>query len=411
MFLPREHMFLRLKHRISPNTKKEKYLFSKKKSINIFYHYQIFVTFASSNINYINYSLKTKTLMKQILRYSMMMALMLVCAMGNAKTIRVYKKATTVESGKAYLIAANVGDNKLKVATLMTNNYGYLSVVDATDVSGEVEMEDATSDYTITATDGGYTLQMSDGRYLYQQGTYNSFNFNAAPTEGQVWTIEAQTDGTFKITNVSKSKYVQYSTGYKSYGSYASAQDGGVLPNLYVFDKTKEVPDDPNAKGSEANPYTVADVQALTGDFPSAKVWVKGYIAGCVNTSKGSELSTADPVATNIGLSATAQVESVIPVQLSAGEVRTALNLADNAGNLGKEVLVYGNIATYCGATGVKTVTAYKLTGNSVSIVTNINIAKADTTADAPVYNLKGQKVEAGYKGLVIKNGKKVMQK
>lgn len=172
--------------------------------------------------------------MNKILRYSLVALMAMVCAMGNAKTIRVYKKATAVESGKAYLIAANVGEGALKVATLMTNNYGYLSVVDAKDVNGVVEMEETTSDYTITSTDGGYTIQMSDNRYLYQTGSYNSFNFNASPTEGQVWTIEAQSDGTFKITNVQKQKYVQYSTKHTSYGSYESAQEEALLPYLYV---------------------------------------------------------------------------------------------------------------------------------------------------------------------------------
>jgi hypothetical protein len=349
--------------------------------------------------------------MKQILRYSLVALMAMVCAMGNAKTIRVYKKATAVESGKAYLIAANVGEGALKVATLMTNNYGYLSVVDAKDVNGVVEMEETTSDYTITSTDGGYTIQMSDNRYLYQTGSYNSFNFNASPTEGQVWTIEAQSDGTFKITNVQKQKYVQYSTKHTSYGSYESAQEEALLPYLYVYDSSKEVQDDPTAKGSKSNPYTVTDIQNLTGDFPSSKVWVKGYIAGCVNTKKGSELSTEEAVASNIGLSVKAEVETVIPIQLPAGDVRTALNLKDNTTNIGKEVLVYGNIATYCGVTGIKNTSEYEFTGNSVTIITAINTIEADKAQDGVIYNLAGQKVNNSYKGLIIKNGKKMLQK
>ena len=68
---------------------------------------------------------------------------------------------------------------------------------------------------------------------MIQKGTYNSFNFETAPTEGQVWTVEPQTDGTMKITNVSVSKYIQYSTQYKSYGSYSTMGDGNVMPVLY----------------------------------------------------------------------------------------------------------------------------------------------------------------------------------
>ena len=348
--------------------------------------------------------------MKQILRYSFLLALVLTFGVSNAKTVRVYKKATKVESGKAYLVAANV-DGKLKVAMLDTRNYGYLNVADAIDTDGTVEMEDNTNDYTITSIEGGYTIMMSNKKYLYQKGIYTSFNFDTAPTEGHVWTIEVQNDGTFKITNNSVNKYIQYSTSHTSYGSYADAQEGGVLPFLYVYDSEKEVSVDPNAKGQEANPYTVEEVQALTSDnYPSAKVWVKGYIAGCVNTSKGSELSTADYVNSNIGLSATAEVQSVIPIQLPSGTVRTALNLVDNGTNKGKEVLVFGNITTYCSVTGVKNVSDYKLTGNSVTITTGIEALKAGE-AEGAIYNLAGQRVEKAVKGLYIKNGKKFIVK
>ncbi len=49
------------------------------------------------------------------------------------------------------------------------------------------------------------------------------------------------------------------------------------------------------------------------------------------------------------------------------------------------------------------------LTVNGTS--TNISTIKANTDVNAPVYNLAGQKVDNSYKGLVIKNGKKVINK
>lgn len=106
-----------------------------------------------------------------------------------------------------------------------------------------------------------------------------------------------------------------------------------------------------------------------------------------------------------------AEVETVIPIQLPAGDVRTALNLKDNTTNIGKEVLVYGNIATYCGVTGIKNTSEYEFTGNSVTIITAINTIEADKAQDGVIYNLAGQKVDNSYKGLIIKNGKKMLQK
>lgn len=48
------------------------------------------------------------------------------------------------------------------------------------------------------------------------------------------------------------------------------------------------------------------------------------------------------------------------------------------------------------------------ITGNT----TGIADVKAETVkADAQMYNLAGQKVGKGYKGIVIKNGKKMIQK
>lgn len=58
-----------------------------------------------------------------------------------------------------------------------------------------------------------------------------------------------------------------------------------------------------------------------------------------------------------------------------------------------------------------KTTNQLYLTSFTKEDLNNINLTTADANADAPVYNLKGQKVEAGYKGLVIKNGKKMIQK
>lgn len=44
-------------------------------------------------------------------------------------------------------------------------------------------------------------------------------------------------------------------------------------------------------------------------------------------------------------------------------------------------------------------------------VVEGISTIKAETTTDAPVYNLQGQRVDASYRGVVIQNGKKAIQK
>ncbi len=141
-----------------------------------------------------------------------------------------YTLATTIESGKAYLMVAN-NAGALKCAQLDSRGYGYLQVADVTATNNVIEADQA-NELVIEAVEGGYTIKQTDGRYYYQKGTYDSFNFDAAPTEGNVWTITANADGTFKITNNSVNKFIQFDTTYGTYGSYATEK--GIMPNLYV---------------------------------------------------------------------------------------------------------------------------------------------------------------------------------
>lgn len=142
-----------------------------------------------------------------------------------------YIKATSITSGKAYLIVAS----SAKAAKAITSNYGYLQVEDVTVTGDAITLTSAAKEFVFTAgtNPGEYTIKQSDDRYLYQTGTYNSFNVSATPSEGQYWTVSFNAAGEATITNVLKNKWIQYSTSHTSYGSYATAQSDGVLPVLY----------------------------------------------------------------------------------------------------------------------------------------------------------------------------------
>lgn len=162
-----------------------------------------------------------------------------------------YKKADKIESGKEYLIVA-LNDGVYNVAQQITSTYGYLYVESVKEENGVIELsEDNTNAFTIEATDGGYTIKQNNGKYLYQKGSYNSFNVSDTSTEGDVWTIDANADGTFRITNVSVNKYVQYSVNYESFGSYADEQ--GIMPYLYVKDETGTSISKPTVEKFDAN--------------------------------------------------------------------------------------------------------------------------------------------------------------
>ncbi len=121
--------------------------------------------------------------------------------------------------------------------------------------------------------------------------------------------------------------------------------------------------------GSETKPYTVADVIALN-NTKAGNAWVTGYIVGSANGQSAKDdfsAATGDGAsASNVFIAATAgetDYAKCVPVQLPVGDLRTAINLKDNAGNLGKVLNIYGSLEKYFGMPGIKTPTAYTLNG------------------------------------------------
>ena len=159
-------------------------------------------------------------------------------------------------------------------------------------------------------------------------------------------------------------------------------------------------------EGTLAKPYTPADVQYFC-DKVEGKAWVKGEISGYYNNSKYFA-GTEGVVASNIAISAG---ETNVPVALPSGsQVRTNLNLKDNATNLGKTVWVYGTIEKYFSVAGVKNVTDYSWNGKgTLTGIDSLEAAPANTNADV-IYSIDGRRLAAPAKGFNIINGKKVIR-
>ena len=159
-------------------------------------------------------------------------------------------------------------------------------------------------------------------------------------------------------------------------------------------------------EGTLAKPYTPADVQYFC-DKVEGKAWVKGEISGYYNNSKYFA-GTEGVVASNIAISAG---ETNVPVALPSGsQVRTNLNLKDNATNLGKTVWVYGTIEKYFSVAGVKNVTDYSWDGEgTLTGINSLEAAPTNTNADV-IYSIDGRRLAAPVKGFNIINGKKVIR-
>lgn len=159
-------------------------------------------------------------------------------------------------------------------------------------------------------------------------------------------------------------------------------------------------------EGTLAKPYTPADVQYFSGKV-EGKAWVKGEISGFFNNN-AFVAGTEGAIASNLALSAG---DINVPVALPSGsQVRTDLNLKDNATNLGKTVWVYGTIEKYFSVAGVKNVTDYSWDGEStLTGINSLEAAPANTKADV-IYSIDGRRLAAPAKGFNIINGKKVIR-
>ena len=171
--------------------------------------------------------------------------------------------------------------------------------------------------------------------------------------------------------------------------------------------------------GTEADPYTVADIIAKGAAATENGVSVKGFIVGsCTGKDFASATFTATGASnTNLLLADAKDCEDAskcIPVQLPSGNVRTALSLSQHAENLGREVILGGDIAKYFSQPGLKNTKSYKWVGdapvdpvdpvdpNKLTLLDKSAAAPEDWNLDATVwawkvYNNSGYLNGSGY--------------
>lgn len=168
--------------------------------------------------------------------------------------------------------------------------------------------------------------------------------------------------------------------------TFSSCED---VPEPYTLPTQPGAPTTPEVatQGTEASPYTVTDAKTVkTGTGKYIKGYIVGYVPGmALNEAVFGNASSAETAPTNILLAAKAdekEVNNCMPIQLPAGDLRTALNLKDNPGNLKKELIICGNIENYFKATGLKSPVYAKIDGKE------IGKKPGDTTPDT---DLKGE--------------------
>ena len=124
-------------------------------------------------------------------------------------------------------------------------------------------------------------------------------------------------------------------------------------------------------QGSYSNPISVS--KAIGTDNSSTPMaWVKGYIVGYVKgqayatdatfTAEGCNSDTNILIAES---ASTNNPEKCMPIQLPKGDLRDGLNLKDNPSLLGKEIIIYGQLAKYFNVPGIKSPKYAEAGGNS----------------------------------------------
>lgn len=150
--------------------------------------------------------------------------------------------------------------------------------------------------------------------------------------------------------------------------------------------------------------YTVAKALELidAGQGLSTKVYVKGIVSSIKSTSSIAQYGQIDY---NISDDGTATNELLMYNGLNLGGEK--FTSADEI-NVGDEVVVYGELTDYNGTKEMNR-------GNyiySINTGTGINsVTSNELNANAPVFNLAGQRVNKGTKGILIQNGKKFINK
>ena len=123
--------------------------------------------------------------------------------------------------------------------------------------------------------------------------------------------------------------------------------------------------------GSYSEPYSVSAAIAkgeVTGVY--VKGYIVGYVEGQVYTEGAHFSATGDNVSqTNIllaGSPSETSTDNCMPIQLPKGAIRDGLNLSQNPGNLGKEVLLYGDVTKYFSVPGLKNTSYAEIGGSSI---------------------------------------------
>ena len=204
----------------------------------------------------------------------------------------------------------------------------------------------------------------------------------------------------FKPTKSAANNYYKF-----IFDCQAGRKNGLIQISKIAYYKVGDAPVIVDITNTAETAYTIAKAKELidAGEGLSESVYVKGTVS-----QASKELNpTFGSLSYYISDDGTTGNELQVYGGLSfKGEKFTSVDDI----KVGDVVVVYGKLKKHNNTT-------YELDKNNILISLNgtttgiTNITTDEAAKNAPVYNLAGQKVTKAYKGVVIKNGKKMIQK
>lgn len=243
----------------------------------------------------------------------------------------------------------------------------------------------------------GYAISVNgsiDGQYGYKYGSYATLSATEWTPVVYEFTLEASTTINLVVMNPKSNKTYTATDAIIDDFSLTTTDggiDGTVAPPLDITNTPETA-------------YTVAEAFELieAGQGLNANVYVKGKISAITEVETTQHFNATY----NISDNGTTEGQQLVVFR---GKYLGGANFeSDDQINIGNEVIVYGKLFNYNGTYEVNSNNQiYSINGVTAG-VQNITV---EQNVNAPAFNLAGQRVNAAYKGIVVKNGKKFLNK
>lgn len=243
----------------------------------------------------------------------------------------------------------------------------------------------------------GYAISFNgsiDGQSGYKYGSYATLSATEWTPVVYEFTLEASTTINLVVMNPKSNKTYTATDAIIDDFSLTTTDggiDGTVAPPLDITNTPETA-------------YTVAEAFELieAGQGLNANVYVKGKISSI----KEVETTQHFNATYNISDNGTTEGQQLVVFR---GKYLGGANFTEEEQiNIGDEVIVYGKLVNYNGTYEVNSNNQiYSINGVTAG-VQNITV---EQNVNAPAFNLAGQRVNAAYKGIVVKNGKKFLNK